>query len=68
VEIRTAPSDNPDLDQTNAIGQATLAAGDTRIPVQKPVSTRRILVWITGLASTGQGWAAELDHIAFLAR
>jgi hypothetical protein len=67
VEIRTAPSDNPDLDQTNAIGQATLAAGDTRIPVQKPVPTRRILVWITGLSGGGNHWSAELEELAFTA-
>jgi hypothetical protein len=67
VEIRTASADNPDLDQTNAIGQATLVAGDTRIPLQKPEPTQRILVWITGLAGGGDRWSAELDELAFTA-
>ncbi|WP_137814628.1 hypothetical protein [Gandjariella thermophila] len=67
VEIRTAPSDNPDLDQTNAIGQATLAPGDTRIPLQKRAPTQRILVWITGLAGGGDRWSAEIDELAFTA-
>lgn len=53
VEIRTAPSDRPTLDQTQVIGRATLGSGTTTIPVTMDGSTGRVLVWITKLGVDG---------------
>ncbi|MGW5074424.1 murein biosynthesis integral membrane protein MurJ [Rhodococcus sp. NPDC004095] len=53
VEIRTAPSDRPTLDQTQVIGRATLENGVTTIPVTMDSSTGRVLVWITKLGTDG---------------
>ncbi|MGW6694352.1 murein biosynthesis integral membrane protein MurJ [Rhodococcus sp. NPDC054953] len=53
VEIRTAPSDRPTLDQTQVVGRGTLTSGVTTIPVTMDGSTGRVLVWITKLGTDG---------------
>ena len=49
VEIRTAPSAKASLAQTSLIGTATLARGNTQIPLRSGPATRYLLVWITVL-------------------
>jgi hypothetical protein len=67
VEIRSAPSDDPDLNEARPVGRATLNAGETRIPLRMEQPTQYVLVWVTGLAGGGQGWSVELDQLAFSA-
>lgn len=50
VEIRTATSANPRLDDTTVIGTATLTAGSTQIPLLAGPPARYLLVWITRLS------------------
>src|SRR5262249_51885711 len=49
VEIRTAMSANPRLDQTIPVGTATLKSGSNQIPLRAGQPTRYLLVWITSL-------------------
>lgn len=50
LEIRTATSANPRLDDTTLVGTATLSAGSTQIPLRAGPPTRYLLVWITQLS------------------
>jgi len=50
LEIRTATSANPRLDDTTLVGTATLRPGSTRIPLRAGPPTRYLLVWITRLS------------------
>jgi hypothetical protein len=54
LEIRTATSANPRLENTTVVGTATLRAGSTQIPLRAGPPTRYLLVWITKL-SGGDG-------------
>jgi hypothetical protein len=55
LEIRTATSPNPRLEDTTLVGTATLSAGSTQIPLRAGPRTRYLLVWITQLGG-------EKDH------
>ncbi|MGH3719594.1 MAG: protein kinase family protein [Pseudonocardiaceae bacterium] len=50
LEIRTATSANPRLNDTTLVGTATLTAGSTQIPLRPGQPTRYLLVWITQLS------------------
>jgi hypothetical protein len=63
VEIRTAPSDKPALDDTKLIGEATLSAGHTDIPLAAAEPTQFVIIWITQLADGNQ---SEISEIAFV--
>jgi hypothetical protein len=49
LEVRTATSPRPRLEQTTLIGAATLRSGSNQIPLHVGPPTRYLLVWITGL-------------------
>ncbi len=53
VEIRSASSASPTLDDTQVIGQATLGNGRTDIAVTPDGPTEYLLVWITDLSTQG---------------
>lgn len=53
VEIRSASSASPTLDETQVIGQATLGNGRTDIAVTPDGPTEYLLVWITDLSTQG---------------
>ncbi|MFI6430177.1 murein biosynthesis integral membrane protein MurJ [Rhodococcus oryzae] len=65
VEIRTAATANPTLDQTQVIGAAVLGKGVTTIPVTGEGKTGKVLVWITKLASEGGKNQSSLAEIGF---
>lgn len=65
VEVRTSPTAVPTLDQTQLIGQATLADGATTIPVQSDQPARYVLIWITQLANNGGQFQSSLGDIRF---
>lgn len=52
VEIRTAPSANPKLEDTKVIGTATLSNGKTDIPLTASDPTKYVLIWITKLGTS----------------
>ncbi|QUQ70015.1 protein kinase family protein [Kutzneria sp. CA-103260] len=66
IEIRTAPSDNPQLQQTLVVGSATLAAGDTTIPVKMTSPSQRVIVWITSMSPSGKLFASQLSELKFI--
>ncbi|MEV5648007.1 murein biosynthesis integral membrane protein MurJ [Nocardia sp. NPDC052254] len=65
VEVRTSPTAVPTLDQTQLVGQATLADGTTSIPVQSDQPARYVLIWITQLANNGGQFQTSLGDIHF---
>ncbi|WP_024801424.1 lipid II flippase MurJ [Nocardia sp. BMG51109] len=65
VEIRTSPTATPTLDQTQLIGQATLADGATEIPLRADQPGRYVLVWITNLAESGGQFQTTFADIRF---
>ncbi|RDI61535.1 putative peptidoglycan lipid II flippase [Nocardia pseudobrasiliensis] len=65
VEIRTSPTASPTLDQTQLVGQATLADGATDIPVRADQPGRYVLVWITALANNGGQFQSSIANIRF---
>ncbi len=67
VEIRSAPSDQASLDQTQVIGSATLRSGVTEIPVESEGRTSDVLVWITGLSTSGGGNKSSIAEVTFTA-
>jgi hypothetical protein len=67
VEIRTAPSDQPQLQQTLVVGSATLGSGDTVVPVKMATPSQRVVVWISSMSPSGKLWASQLSELKFLA-
>ncbi len=65
VEVRTSPTATPTLDQTQLIGQATLADGATDIPLRADQPARYVLVWITSLANSGGQFQTSIADIRF---
>ncbi|AHH22387.1 MviN-like protein [Nocardia nova SH22a] len=65
VEVRTSPTAVPTLDQTQLVGQATLADGSTSVPVQSDQPARYVLIWITQLANNGGQFQTSLGDIHF---
>ncbi|WP_026421785.1 protein kinase family protein [Actinokineospora inagensis] len=63
VEVRTAPSEKPALEETKVIGRATLQAGQTKLQLDTAEPTQHLLVWITTL---GDGNVSELTEIGFV--
>ena len=63
VEIRSAPSENPELAETKVIGKATLNDGQTKLQLDRAEPTQHVLVWITTLAD---GNRSELSEIGFV--
>ncbi|MGX7823761.1 protein kinase family protein [Actinokineospora sp. 24-640] len=63
VEVRSAPSENPTLEETKVIGKATLRPGQTQLQLDRAEPTQHVLVWITALA---EGNMSELTEIRFV--
>ncbi len=65
VEVRTSPTATPTLDQTQLIGQATLADGATEIPLRDGQPARYVLIWITSLANSGGQFQTSIADIRY---
>jgi putative peptidoglycan lipid II flippase len=65
VEIRTAPSDKPTLDQTQVIGTGVLKDGVTTIPVTTDGNATRVLVWITKLGTDNGKNQTSIAEVGF---
>ncbi len=66
VEIRTAPSANPDFGSTQVIGTATLTNGHTEIKLAAGPPSQYILVWITTLAGNGGNNQSSIGEVTYL--
>ncbi|HTI21048.1 MAG TPA: protein kinase family protein [Kutzneria sp.] len=66
IEIRTAASGTPQLQQTLVVGTGVLGSGDTIIPVKMATPSDRIVVWITSMSPSGKLWASQLSEVKFI--
>ncbi|GAA5046423.1 murein biosynthesis integral membrane protein MurJ [Nocardia callitridis] len=64
VEIRTAPTDSPSLDQTQLIGSGKLGDGVTDIALDSDRTTRYVLIWITELGNSGGQFETSIADIS----
>jgi hypothetical protein len=62
VEIRTGDSPDGELDSFAPVADGTVD-GETEFSFDEPVSTRYVLVWITGLVDGAEGFSADLAEI-----
>jgi hypothetical protein len=60
VQIRTAPSPEPTLEETRVIGEATLQPGQTEIKLTTAEPTQYLVVWITQLGEGNESTVAEV--------
>ncbi|MGX6509982.1 murein biosynthesis integral membrane protein MurJ [Rhodococcus sp. SJ-2] len=67
LEVRSAPSAQSSLDQTQVIGSATLDSGETEIPVEADGGTSHVLLWITDLSTSGGGHKSTISEVTFTA-
>lgn len=63
VQIRTATSGNPKLDETKVIGEATLQGGKTEIQLSNAEPTQYLLIWVTKLGDGNKTSLAEVQYI-----
>jgi hypothetical protein len=63
IEVRSAPSPDAPLAQTTVLGSATLAEGNTQVPLRPGPPTRYLLLWITGLSGGGDHNQSELSEV-----
>ncbi|PRX47702.1 hypothetical protein B0I33_105282 [Prauserella shujinwangii] len=66
VEIRTADSPDPQLDDTRVVASGTLEDIETELSLQQPASTQYVIVWITQLSSDGDQYVSEFGELQFL--
>ncbi|MFD6894202.1 murein biosynthesis integral membrane protein MurJ [Rhodococcus sp. NPDC060086] len=67
LEVRSAPSAQSSLDQTQVIGSATLGSGETEIPVEADGGTSHVLLWITDLSTSGGSHKSAISEVTFTA-
>ncbi|MEE2031729.1 murein biosynthesis integral membrane protein MurJ [Rhodococcus chondri] len=67
VEVRSAPSAESSLDQTQVIGSGTLESGETEISLESEGSTSHVLLWITDLSTSGGSNKSTISEITFTA-
>jgi hypothetical protein len=66
VEIRTGDDPDGDLDSFTVVADGTVEQS-TQFAFDKPVATRYVLVWITGLVSGNEGFSADVAEVALQA-
>ncbi|MFD9889616.1 protein kinase family protein [Amycolatopsis sp. NPDC059027] len=67
VEIRSADTKNPVLDDTKVLASADLTGGETTIPLPQPQQGQNFIVWITHLGDDhGDGFLTEIGELTFL--
>jgi hypothetical protein len=62
VEIRTGDDAGSDLNSFDVAASGTLD-DSTDLTFDKPVTARYVLVWITGLVNTADGFSADLSEV-----
>jgi hypothetical protein len=62
VEIRTGDTAATELDGFDVAANGTVD-GETALAFEEPVSARYVLVWVTGLVASGDGFSADLAEI-----
>ncbi|TFV62104.1 hypothetical protein E4P41_08230 [Geodermatophilus sp. DF01-2] len=62
VEIRVGDQPDGDLDSYEVVASGELGAS-TDLAFDEPVTTRYVLVWLTGLVPSGNGFAADVAEV-----
>jgi putative peptidoglycan lipid II flippase len=62
VEIRTGGTPGDDVDAFSVVASGELTGTDD-LAFPEPVSSRYVLVWVTGLVSTDGGFTADLAEV-----
>jgi hypothetical protein len=65
VEVRSAPSADSTLEETEVIAEATLGEGDTTIALDGSPTVEHVLVWITELGDREGRFATAINEVAF---
>lgn len=65
VQIRVADSADPDIDNTQVVGQATLVDGHTEIRLAPTQPSRYVMVWITKLAGGGSQNSSQIGELTY---
>lgn len=65
VEVRSAPTADAPLGQTDTITTVTLRGGETVIPLNGARPTGHVLLWITSLGGGGSDNASQIGEISF---
>lgn len=63
VEIRTAPSPDPTLEETKVIGKATLQPGQTEIQLANAEPTQYLIVWVSQLGDGNKTAVGEVQFV-----
>ncbi|MCD2193115.1 hypothetical protein LQ327_06895 [Actinomycetospora endophytica] len=67
IEIRSAAAPNVPLAQTQLLGTGTVSGDTTTIPLQAmPAPTGNLLVWITGLAQSGDQYRSQIAEVTVI--
>ncbi|WP_226363544.1 protein kinase family protein [Pseudonocardia abyssalis] len=65
VEVRSAPTADAALDDTELVTEATLDSGTTVVMLDGSQPVEHILLWITELAPSGDGFSSEVGEVEF---
>jgi hypothetical protein len=63
IEIRTAPSANPELSETKVIAKGKLQGGKTHIELPRTEPTQYLIVWVSKLGDGNKTGIGELTFI-----
>ncbi|MBB5072585.1 protein kinase family protein [Saccharopolyspora gloriosae] len=64
VEIRAADGTSPNFDSSPLLGQQTLAAGKTTIPIDAAQPTQNVIVWLTQISPSGGKFQTRINEIS----
>lgn len=66
IEIRSADSADPELDETQVLASGTLEGTESEISVQRPTRVQYVIVWVTQLSGGGDEHVSEIGELTFL--
>jgi hypothetical protein len=65
IEVRSAPSTDSSLSETQKIGEVTLGNGRTPVSLAGSQPVEHVLLWITKLAGSDGQYASEISEVEF---
>ena len=63
MEVRVGDQPEGELDSFRVVADGELG-GSTDLSFDEPVTGRYVLLWVTGLVSSGDGFSAEVAEVA----
>jgi hypothetical protein len=65
VEVRSAPSADSPLSETEKIAEVTLGSGRTPVSLAGSQPVEHVLLWITKLSGEGDAYSSEISEVEF---